>query len=102
MKLTEVKFDCRHFRGEIPCLPNKLRGKVCECDEYDPIKTKILIIKLGALGDVIRSTPLVTRFKKIYPNLHITWVTLSPEILPKDQIDKILPFDFKSVLLVTH
>src|ERR1043166_5624896 len=103
MELKDVKFDCRFFKGEIPCLPNKLRNKVCStCDEYDPIKTKILIIKLGALGDVIRTTPLVTRFRKTYPNVHITWITQSPDILPKDHIEKILPFDFKSVFLVTH
>jgi ADP-heptose:LPS heptosyltransferase len=102
MQLKEVKFDCRHFRGEVPCLPNKLRNKVCTCDEYDQIQTRILIIKLGALGDVIRTTPLVTRFKKIYPNVHITWITLSPEILPKENIDTIYRFDFKSASLVTH
>src|SRR5437016_7822252 len=102
MQLKEVKFDCRFFRGEIPCLPNKLRNKVCTCDEYQKIETKILIIKLAALGDVIRTTPLVTRFKKKYPSCHITWITQSPDILPKDKIEKILPFDFKSVFLVTH
>jgi ADP-heptose:LPS heptosyltransferase len=103
MKLSEVKFDCRHFRGEIPCKPNKLRDKVCPtCDEYNPILTRILIIKLGALGDVIRSTPLITRFRKIFPGAHFTWITLSPSILPADQIDKILPFDFKSIFMVRH
>jgi len=102
MQLKDVRFDCRYFKGEVPCLPNKLRNKVCTCDEYEPIQTRILIIKLGAIGDVIRTTPLVTRFKKIYPNTHITWLTLSPDILPKDKIDLIYKFDFKSVFLVTH
>jgi len=102
MKLTDIKFDCLYFKGEIPCLPNKLRNKVCTCDEYEPVKTRILIIKLGAIGDVIRTTPLVTRFKKIYPGAHITWMTQSPDILPKEHVDKILPFDFKSVFLVSH
>jgi heptosyltransferase-2 len=103
MNLTEVKFDCKFFRGDIPCSPNKLLGKVCiTCDEYQPIKTRILIIKLGALGDVIRSTPLITRFRKIYPDAHITWVTRSPDILPKQMIDKICTFDFKSIYSITH
>jgi heptosyltransferase-2 len=102
MELKEVKFDCRFFRGEIPCIPNKLRNKVCTCDEYQRIETKILIIKLGAIGDVIRTTPLVTRLRKLYPNLHITWLTQSPEILPRDKIETIYKFDFKSVFLVTH
>ena len=103
MKLREVKFDCIHFRGDIPCAPNKKSGEVCPtCKEYKAIKTKILIIKLGALGDVIRSTPLITRFRKKYPNAHITWVTHSPAILPADKIDKIYKFDFNSVYHITH
>src|SRR5262245_6449249 len=103
MELSDIKFDCRFFRGEIPCQPNKLRNKTCDtCDEYQPIKTRILIIKLGALGDVIRSTPLITSFRKIYPQAHISWITWSPEILPKEQIDFIGTFDFKSIYLVKN
>jgi len=103
MKLNEVKFDCRHFRGAIPCLPNKLRDKVCpSCDEYDKINTRILIIKLGAIGDVIRSTPLVTRFRNLFPGAHITWITLTPDILPKDKIDKIYSFNHLSVYSILH
>ena len=102
MQLTDVRFDCHYFRGEIPCLPNKLRNKVCTCDEYKPIKTRILIIKLGALGDVIRTTPLVTAYRNLYPNAHITWLTWSPEILPKSDIEFIAPFDFKSVYIIKN
>ena len=102
MELSEIRFDCRFFRGEIPCIPNKLRDKVCTCDEYSPVRKKILIIKLGALGDVIRSTPLIARYRRMYPNCHITWVTYSPDILPQDAIDKIYTFDFKAVYAITH
>lgn len=35
---------------------------------------KILIVKLGALGDVLRTTPLLTALKEKYPKSHITWV----------------------------
>lgn len=102
-KLQNINFDCRHFKGGIPCKPNKLRGKVCStCNEYDKIETRVLIIKLGALGDVIRTTPLLTRFKKEYPNVHITWITLSPAILPKSEIDEIYPFDFQSTYIIRH
>ncbi|HEX3007882.1 MAG TPA: glycosyltransferase family 9 protein [Bacteroidales bacterium] len=84
-------------------MPNKLRNKVCQgCDEYNPITKKILIIKLGAIGDVIRTTPLVVRFKKLYPGCLITWITLSPEVLPSDQVDIILKFDFPSIYAVQN
>ena len=105
MKLNEIKFDCKHFKGEIPCVPNKLRDKVCStCDEYEKIETRILIIKLGAIGDVMRSTPLLTRFRKEYPSPHITWVTLTPEILPKAPagVDQAFRFDFTSVYKVEN
>jgi heptosyltransferase-2 len=35
---------------------------------------KILIIKLGALGDVLRTTPLLTALRAKYPQAHITWI----------------------------
>lgn len=108
LKTSDIKYDCRHFRGEIPCRPNKLRDKICPtCDEYDKIQTRILIIKLGAIGDVMRSTPLLTRFKKEYPGPHITWITHTPEILPKAPtaiggIDEIYKFDFASVYKIEN
>jgi heptosyltransferase-2 len=34
----------------------------------------ILLIKLGALGDVLRTTPLLTALKKKYPDSEITWI----------------------------
>lgn len=87
---AKVLYDCRHFRGHIPCAPNKLRGKVCDtCDEYAQITKRILMIKLGAIGDVIRTTPLVSAFRRLHPGCHITWLTLSPDVLPRDLVDEI-------------
>lgn len=98
MNFSEVKTDCRFFKGNIPCAPNKKYGAICSsCTEYQAIETRILIIKLAALGDVIRTTPLLHKFKEKYPNAHITWLTQSPEILPKNQIDCILDFNAISI-----
>ncbi|MBC8044982.1 MAG: glycosyltransferase family 9 protein [Rhizobacter sp.] len=75
--------DCRHFRGDVPCKPHKLYGVHCDgCEHYDPAPQRILIIKLGAIGDVIRTTPLLTPLRKAYPNAVIYWLTHSPEVLP--------------------
>jgi ADP-heptose:LPS heptosyltransferase len=96
--LKEIKSDCIHFRGDIPCKPHKEKGVHClDCDFYMQTTQKILIIKLGAIGDVIRTTPLISRYKKIFPGCKITWLTLTPDILPASEIHEILPFDFKSV-----
>jgi ADP-heptose:LPS heptosyltransferase len=104
MTINDVHFDCRHFRGAIPCRPNKLNGAVCDtCSAYAKIEKRILIVKLGALGDVIRTTPLVARFRKLWPNSHITWLTQSPDILPKDgQIDVIYKLDAPALFTLSN
>jgi ADP-heptose:LPS heptosyltransferase len=101
--IESLKFDCRHFRGHIPCKPNKLYNKECpSCDMYDPISKRILIIKLGAIGDVIRTTPLIVKYRSMFPGCHITWVTQSPDILPSSQVDVIYKFDFVSVYTIQN
>jgi len=103
MRFSEVKQDCKHFRGNIPCKPNKVFGSVCNnCEHYLPISKRILIIKLGALGDVIRTTPLVVKYKALYPNCHITWLTQSPDVLPTQEIDVILKPEAFSLLLIEN
>jgi heptosyltransferase-2 len=37
----------------------------------------MVIIKLGALGDVVRTTPLLLGLKEKYPDSEITWITKS-------------------------
>jgi len=45
--VIDVQYDCRHFRGHIPCVPNKLRGKICgACDEYERV-TKSILMKIA-------------------------------------------------------
>lgn len=93
-----IREDCRHFRGDVPCRPHKEEGCHCDnCSSYDRVTLRILIIKLGAAGDVIRTTPLVTRLKAAYPGAEITWLTLSPEFVPSS-VDKVLSFDLKSIV----
>lgn len=93
------KPDCLHFLGHIPCKPHKDKGFHCEnCPEYTKIEKKILIIKLGAMGDVIRTTPLITRYKSLFPNAKFTWITLFPDILPKSEIHEIYKLGIEAVL----
>ncbi|MCO5260611.1 MAG: glycosyltransferase family 9 protein [Crocinitomicaceae bacterium] len=97
----EIHTDCIHFRGDLPCKPHKKHGYHCkDCPAYQKIETRILIVKLGAIGDVIRTTPLLRRIRKEYPNAKITWVTHTPSILPADAVDEILKYDFKSILYI--
>ena len=94
------KSDCRHFRGHIPCKPHKEYGVHClDCEYYDPAKYKILVIKLGAIGDVIRTTPLLHRLKKEFPEAEIWWLTHSPDIVPSN-VDKGMEFNVQSITLL--
>jgi len=93
--------DCRHFVGHIPCRPHKLHGVHCEgCPHYDPTDFNVLIIKLGAIGDVIRTTPLLTRIRRDHPRAFITWLSLTPEVLP-DTVDRKMGFELKSIVSLT-
>jgi heptosyltransferase-2 len=95
-----VKADCRHYRAFVPCKPHKQYGVHCaECDYYDPLRERFLIIKLGALGDVIRTTPLLRRIKASHPQAEIWWLTHTPEFLP-DEVDRKLKFELSSLLQI--
>ena len=103
IKLPEIKFDCRYFKGHIPCKPNKLYGAVCnKCEYYDKTEEKVLIIKLGAAGDVIRTTPILYPLKRDYPNAKIYWLTYSPSLVPSNVsqgliADEILDYNLQNV-----
>jgi ADP-heptose:LPS heptosyltransferase len=73
-----LKTNCRLFPGDRPCVPNKILGIKCDnCSFYSPITFKILIIKLDASGDVLRTTSLLPALKEKYPDSFITWLTRS-------------------------
>ncbi|HEY3347257.1 MAG TPA: glycosyltransferase family 9 protein [Nitrospirota bacterium] len=89
--------DCRHFLGHIPCKPHKRHGVHCRCEYYEKADFNVLIIKLGAIGDVIRTTPLLHRLKAEHPDAFITWLTLSPEVLPAS-VDRKMGFELKNIV----
>ena len=44
MRLEDLKFDCKHFLGHIPCKPNKLHDVACDsCMHYDTLEEIHLI-----------------------------------------------------------
>ena len=54
---------------------------------------KIVIIKLGALGDIVRTLPILSALKEKHPNSEIHWITKpssKPILETHPQIDKIL------------
>ena len=71
-----LKVDCRYFQGDKPCIYHKKDGIKCDdCNYFQPIPFKILIIKLDAVGDVLRTTSILKPLKKKYPDSYIEWCT---------------------------
>ncbi len=94
----EVKADCRYYIGEKPC---KFKRLCYGCEHYAKPDARILIIKLGALGDVLRTTSILHGLKRKFPECHITWLTESPSLqllsnIP--QIDRLLSFNYADCL----
>ncbi len=89
--------DCKYYEGDRPCIYNKEDDSTCKCKNYVKIGKRIVIIKLGAAGDVIRTTPIIHKLQQIYPNCEIVWVTLYPELVPKT-VDIILESNALNIL----
>lgn len=68
--------NCRHFRSDRPCEPHKREGFLCDrCPVYEALDTNILILKFDAVGDVLRTTAILSGIKAAHPRSRITWYT---------------------------
>jgi len=73
-----VKNDCKYFPGDRPCKYHKSEKVICDnCGYYSPAGKLILIIKLDAIGDVLRTTSLLHSLKEKYNDSYIYWITKS-------------------------
>jgi heptosyltransferase-2 len=93
-----IHFDCRYFIGEKPC---RFKLECDGCEKYSPMGVRICLIKFGALGDVLRTTPLLYALREKYPVCHITWVTDTDaiEILSRNpMIDRLFSYSTDTAL----
>ncbi len=84
------KTDCRHFIGDRPC---KFRRECPGCPEYSPMGHRILVLKIGALGDVLRTTPILRALDAAFGPRHVTWVVgdaAAPLLEGHARIDRLL------------
>ncbi len=92
-----LRLDCRHFRGEKPC---KFHCGCAACTHYEPMGTRILIIKLDAIGDVARTTTILRPLRAKYKPCHITWL-LHPDaqkmLCGNPFIEAVLPYQPESL-----
>ncbi len=93
-----LKLDCLYFIGEKPCKKNQTCG---DCVEYKPMGKRILIVKLGAIGDVLRTTPILRALKDKFPDSHISWLVDEKGygvLKGNDFVDRILTMNLESSL----
>jgi len=93
--------DCKYYLGDRPCR----YGQRCRCEHYVPRRPRIAIIKLGALGDVVRTACLLPTLKELYPDSHITWVSKPNGVRilrGHPQIDRLMAFDAETMLILSR
>ncbi len=100
-----LKTDCKHFPGDRPCVFNKTEGVMCDdCPHYRVNSFSILIIKLDAVGDVLRTTCILHGLKARYPDSEITWVTRQSSIPLFENnrlVDRVLVYESTEAILST-
>ncbi len=93
--------DCRHFSGYKPCFP----GEDCSdsCQHPAPFGTRILIINLDAMGDVLMTTAQLPAIKRSFPESTIFWITLrnaSPLLKNNPYIDEVFEWNSSNRLIL--
>ncbi len=94
---------CKHFNGYKPCFPDTRCYE--ECVDFDPIGTKILIVNLDAMGNVLVTTSILPAIKRKFPQSHVTWITLknaAPLLQNNPYIDRVYLWEPESWLILQH
>lgn len=94
-----AEIHCRNFNGYKPCP----LSETCDrgCTHFDEIRHNVVVIHLGALGAVLRSTALLPAIHRAFPKAKLTWVTEAPAhhlLQNHPLIDRILTLDAPSQL----
>ncbi len=92
LRFEDIRFDCALYSGYKPCR----HGNECaDCPHYQPMQPpdlrsgfvtaprmgvrrggfEIVIIKTGAMGDVLRTTTLLPALARGHENARVTWIT---------------------------
>jgi heptosyltransferase-2 len=87
--------DCRFFLGDRPCRWHKSEGRTCTCERYEPIRERVLMIKLDAMGDVLRTTALLPALAEAHSQAAIDWITRAesvPLLLNNPYLADVIPY----------
>ena len=107
MEFKDLKIPtCKKFSGYKPCKPyyNCLESG-CAMDEEGKMGTKILIVSLDALGNVLDNTPILPALKRKFPVSTIHWMTMpnAEKILFNNEyIDKLFLWSDESRMIARN
>lgn len=96
--------SCKRFTGYKPCYPDHncwMEG----CKDNIAIGTKILIINLDAMGDVLMTTAQLPALKRKYPESTIHWITLNnaaPLLLNNPFVDQVFVYNAESLSIISQ
>lgn len=93
--------NCRFFSGYKPCSKNNLCSP--DCPSREEALVSILLVHLGAMGAVLRSTALLKMIKRKYPQSIITWVTedhSKPLLQNNPLIHRVLGLNTRDLLIL--
>ncbi|MBI5865075.1 MAG: glycosyltransferase family 9 protein [Planctomycetes bacterium] len=98
-KRGQLAVNCRHFRGDRPCSAGHQGYCPTECADFAEMGKRVLVIKMAALGDVIRTAAILPALRRQLGVCHVTWVS-RPEgvrmLANHPLIERLLPFDAES------
>lgn len=100
-----VAVNCTHFRGDRPCAAGKQGLCANACSDFAAMGRRVLVIKLGALGDVIRTAALLPGIRDAYSPCQITWVTRSEGarmLSGHPLIERVLPLTVETMAHLLH
>ncbi|MCX7021936.1 MAG: glycosyltransferase family 9 protein [bacterium] len=94
-----ARTDCRWYLGDRPC---RFKRLCPDCPHHAPRGAEVLVVKLGALGDVLRTTALLPSLRRRHgDDAFLTWVT-HPKALDlvanQPLVDRALPLDLETVV----
>ena len=104
MKKNKEIPNCKNFTGYKPCFSDHNCWED-GCKDNIPIGTKILIINLDAMGDVLMTTAQLPLLKKRFPESTIYWITLklaSPLLYNNPLIDMVFDYGGEAISVLQN
>ena len=94
--------DCKRFTGYKPCFSDHNCWEN-GCKENIPTGTKILIINLDAMGDVLMTTAQLPALKRKFPESTFYWITLknaAPLLYYNQFVDHVFEYNAESISIL--